>query len=139
MTPASAVSVRPLSHFFRFSTYSLLTLALIAALAINVATLMVGSVFNLISNALKFTLEGGHVTVVADTAGDSVRLEVHDTGVGIPSEDMDSIFERFRRAGNAAEANEEGLGLGLVSTSFVKTLGKTLTLAHRVAALLPEE
>ena len=42
-----------------------------------------------------------------------MNISVADTGVGIPEEDLGRVFERFRRAGNAADINEEGLGLGL--------------------------
>ena len=66
MTPASAVSVRLISHFFRFSTSSLLTLALIAALALNIATLTVSSVFNLMSSAIDL--------IAAKTVGEAVAI-----------------------------------------------------------------
>ena len=71
---------------------------------------------NLISNAIKYTPPGGKVRVsLAKESKDQVRLEVFDTGIGIPEEDMPRLFSEFFRAENAkAFAEEGGTGLGLV-------------------------
>jgi two-component system, OmpR family, phosphate regulon sensor histidine kinase PhoR len=69
---------------------------------------------NLLSNALKYTPEGGRVTVNlgASGAGELV-LEVRDTGIGIPVAEQEHLFTEFFRASNARKAHEHGTGLGL--------------------------
>ncbi len=73
---------------------------------------------NLISNAVRYTPARGAVTVRLRSEGDQVILEVSDTGVGIPPEDLPHIFDEFYRARNAREVVHEGTGLGL---SIVRT------------------
>ena len=72
-------------------------------------------VHNLLSNALKFTAEGGLVTVTACQTGMELELTVRDTGIGIPPEDHQRIFEAYEQAG-AAEGRQKGTGLGLAIT-----------------------
>jgi signal transduction histidine kinase len=81
---------------------------------------------NLLSNALKFTPEGGRVDVRAGTQGEMAEISVTDTGVGIAPEDQDAIFEEFRQVGTAAK-KVEGTGLGLaLSRKFVELHGGTI-------------
>jgi len=68
---------------------------------------------NLVSNALKFTPEGGVVLVTLAEGNGNVRLEVSDSGMGIGAADQRRLFERFFRAGNAVEQQVPGTGLGL--------------------------
>ncbi len=68
---------------------------------------------NLISNAVKFTPEGGSVHVTLGHDDDRVVLEVADTGIGIAPRDQRRLFERFFRAENAVERQVPGTGLGL--------------------------
>jgi GAF domain-containing protein/HAMP domain-containing protein len=68
---------------------------------------------NLLSNALKFTPEGGQVTLGAELADGSVEISVTDTGIGIAAEDQEAIFEEFRQAGGDYARKREGTGLGL--------------------------
>jgi len=68
---------------------------------------------NLVSNAIKYTPEGGRVTVATRADDAQVVLEVADTGIGIPPEDQEHLFEEFFRASNAREFVQEGTGLGL--------------------------
>ncbi len=68
---------------------------------------------NLVSNALKFTPPGGRVDVRAFTRGSGVRIEVADTGVGIPEGEQDRLFERFYRTEHAQSEAVPGVGLGL--------------------------
>jgi signal transduction histidine kinase len=68
---------------------------------------------NLISNAIKYTSEGGKVSVDIHTKGNDLLINVGDTGMGIPDEAAAKIFTRFFRATNAKEAESEGTGLGL--------------------------
>ena len=65
---------------------------------------------NLLGNALKFTPEGGAISLRAERSGDAVTLSVTDTGRGIPEQDLDHIFDRFWQAGDTARL---GTGLGL--------------------------
>jgi PAS domain S-box-containing protein len=68
---------------------------------------------NLVSNALKFTPRGGRVDVRAFAHEAGVRIEVADTGVGIPEDEQERLFERFYRTAHAQSAAVPGAGLGL--------------------------
>jgi NtrC-family two-component system sensor histidine kinase KinB len=69
---------------------------------------------NLIGNALKFTPPGGRVTVEAKRAGeDKVEVGVQDTGIGIASEDLSKLFQRFVQVGERRQTDVSGTGLGL--------------------------
>ena len=68
---------------------------------------------NLVSNAVKYTPEGGRVTVATRADETHAVCEVADTGIGIPPEDQQHLFEEFFRASNAREFSQEGTGLGL--------------------------
>ena len=67
---------------------------------------------NLLSNAFKFTPEGGLITVTAKQVGLQLEVAVRDTGVGIPLEDQQRIFEAYEQAG-PKEGQQKGVGLGL--------------------------
>jgi PAS domain S-box-containing protein len=69
--------------------------------------------FNLLSNAVKFTPAGGHVIVRLSPARRAARLEVTDTGQGIPVEFLPHVFDRFRQADTTPTRRHTGLGLGL--------------------------
>ena len=69
--------------------------------------------FNLIENAVKYNFPGGSVTVAVRRESDQVILEVKDTGVGIPEEDIPKIFNRFYRVDKARSRAAGGTGLGL--------------------------
>ncbi|MGE5235380.1 MAG: sensor histidine kinase [Acidobacteriota bacterium] len=68
---------------------------------------------NLIGNALRYTPTGGTVTVRGERTGDEVRIEVGDTGIGIPAEDLPRVFDEFFRSANARHMAPDGTGLGL--------------------------
>jgi signal transduction histidine kinase len=70
-------------------------------------------VFNLVENAIKYNLPGGRVDVSVLREADQVVLTVADTGVGIPEEDRDKIFDRFYRVDKARSRAAGGTGLGL--------------------------
>ncbi|MCK7527245.1 MAG: HAMP domain-containing histidine kinase [Ignavibacteriales bacterium] len=74
---------------------------------------------NLINNALRYTQEGGQVIVTPFFSGEKFGFSVKDSGIGIPKEDLDKIFEEFYRSKNAKEAEQLGTGLGL---SLVKEI-----------------
>ena len=71
---------------------------------------------NILSNAVKFTPEGGRVEVRAALADDGVEISVTDTGIGIALEDQEAIFEEFRQVGSDYARKREGTGLGLALT-----------------------
>lgn len=74
---------------------------------------------NLISNALKYTPEGGKVEIEVKSMGENVKLIVRDTGFGIPPEDLTNIFERFYRADKSRNRLTGGSGLGLTITKAI--------------------
>jgi signal transduction histidine kinase len=70
-------------------------------------------IWNLLSNAIKFTPAGGHVTLTWRREGDSMIVEVADTGIGIEAEFLPHVFDRFRQQDAAITRRHGGLGLGL--------------------------
>jgi two-component system phosphate regulon sensor histidine kinase PhoR len=74
---------------------------------------------NLIENAIRYTPDGGQISVTARDEGDRLSWSVADTGIGIPKAQQDKIFEKFYRAGNAIEYTSEGSGLGLYLAKFI--------------------
>ena len=85
---------------------------------------------NLVSNAIKFTPEGGRVDVRASSFRGNAILEVRDTGMGIPAEEQEHVFERFFRTTGATEQAIQGTGLGLaISKGIVHAHGGNITLA----------
>ena len=80
-------------------------------------------VLNLMTNAVKFTGDGGSVTVIARRTGAELEITVADTGIGIPEADRERIFESFQQGGRGS-SREEGTGLGLtLSRRLVELLG----------------
>ena len=76
---------------------------------------------NLVSNAIKFTKDGGSISLVAAPVGDNVRFTVTDDGPGVPADRVHAIFERY---GQAASYDRRGLGLGLyISKCIVEAHG----------------
>src|SRR4051794_5294476 len=87
---------------------------------------------NLLSNAVKFTPDGGQVRVAAVAVGDELRVSVSDTGIGVPPEDRERIFESFQQ-GRRGTAKEEGTGLGLtLCRRIVELLGGRMWLETSV-------
>lgn len=84
---------------------------------------------NLVSNAIKFTPEGGRVRVTVESAGELCSLQVEDNGIGIPLDEQDRIFEKFRQGKGVPGQKDtltrkyQGTGLGL---SIVKELSRLL-------------
>jgi signal transduction histidine kinase/ActR/RegA family two-component response regulator/putative methionine-R-sulfoxide reductase with GAF domain len=83
---------------------------------------------NLLSNAVKFTPDGGTVSLAATRTDDTLLVTVTDTGIGVPHEDRERIFESFQQGGRGAP-KEEGTGLGLtLSRRIVQLFGGRLWL-----------
>jgi len=88
---------------------------------------------NLLSNALKFTPDGGSVSVSARRVEGGVEIAVEDTGVGIATEDREAVFEEFRQVGKDHKRKAEGTGLGLALTrKFVELHGGHVRLETEV-------
>ena len=68
---------------------------------------------NLMDNALKFTLEGGSVTIQMKSDNKQVFVSIKDSGVGIEAEQLTQIFERYKQVNASSAAKREGAGLGL--------------------------
>ncbi|HET9082502.1 MAG TPA: ATP-binding protein [Trebonia sp.] len=90
-------------------------------------------VTNLLGNALKFTPAGGTVTIRTRQDGPSAVLEVSDTGVGIPADELPHVFERFWRGRAAARTSGSGVGLA-VASELVRAHGGTLAAASQPGA-----
>ncbi|CAN7245385.1 HAMP domain-containing sensor histidine kinase [Pseudarthrobacter oxydans] len=85
---------------------------------------------NLVSNAIKYTPEGGTVTVRVSAAGQDLRCEVTDTGIGMTEDELAQAFTRFFRAANAHSSAIPGAGLGLAITrSIVENHRGTISLS----------
>jgi two-component system sensor histidine kinase BaeS len=83
---------------------------------------------NLLTNALKFTPAGGHVTISTASIGTEAVLRVTDTGSGIPADDLPRIFDRFFRGQQAAQISGSGIGL-TIAAELVRAHGGRLTAA----------
>ena len=88
---------------------------------------------NLLSNAFKFTTKGGRVSLVVGREGDHVRMEVSDSGAGIPRDQIPHIFEKFYQADTQAPLALRGAGLGLaIAKSIVTAHNGTIEVESRV-------
>ncbi len=88
---------------------------------------------NLVDNALRHTPDGGKITLRVQTLKDEVLLEVEDTGVGIPTEDLPFVFERFYKTDKARTRGKAGTGLGLaIVKNIVEAHGGMITAKSQV-------
>ncbi|MCB2294243.1 PAS domain-containing protein [Clostridium algoriphilum] len=76
-------------------------------------------ILNLLANSIKFTKPGGNITVNMYDKGENIIISIKDTGIGIPNDKLDIIFDRFRQVDRSLTRNQEGSGIGL---SIVKSL-----------------
>lgn len=88
---------------------------------------------NIVSNAIKYTPDGGHITIAAGRIGPLVWMEVDDNGIGVPEEDRAHIFDRFYRVDKARSRQSGGTGLGLsIAREIVERHQGELTLVDKV-------
>ncbi len=88
---------------------------------------------NLLTNAIKFTPDGGRVSLCVERDGDEVRIVVADTGIGVAEGDLPHLFRRFFRASSASEGQIQGTGLGLsLVRSIVEAHGGKVTVASEL-------
>jgi PAS domain S-box-containing protein len=120
----SLVSVRALAELKAL----IIETALDVPVAIEADRLRVKQILvNLLSNAVKFTPEGGRVHVTANIEADMLAVSVTDTGVGIPKEEHESIFDKFHQVGVTTKGVREGTGLGLpITRRLVEQHGGTM-------------
>jgi signal transduction histidine kinase len=71
------------------------------------------TISNLLANSIKYTSEGGKINLDVVDKGESILIQIKDTGIGIPQDEIDKVFDEFYRASNAREVERDGTGLGL--------------------------
>ncbi len=101
---------------------------------------------NLLGNAIKYTPENGKVEMNIRDKGDTVLIEVTDTGIGIPEDDQKRLFSEFFRASNARKLIKDGNGLGLALVKYIaKRYGGDITFTSKegegstFSVILPKE
>lgn len=88
---------------------------------------------NILSNAIKFTPDGGQIKITSSQIGSSIRIVIEDNGIGIKKEDQERIFNEFEQADNSYERQYEGTGLGLpLAKKFVEMQGGTIYLVSEI-------
>jgi len=88
---------------------------------------------NLIGNAIKYNKNGGSVIISGKENSENVFISIHDTGMGIPAENLELIFEEFYRVKNAATKHISGTGLGLpICKKIVNELGGSIEVSSQV-------
>jgi signal transduction histidine kinase/CheY-like chemotaxis protein len=73
-------------------------------------------ILNLVSNAIKFTADGGTVTITAERVADRLEIVVSDNGIGIAEQDLERLFKEFQQVDSGVNRKQEGTGLGLTLT-----------------------
>ncbi|MFA6014743.1 MAG: ATP-binding protein [Gallionellaceae bacterium] len=89
-------------------------------------------IINLLSNAIRYTPSGGRILIACRTRGNQLRIEVRDSGIGIPEDSQKSIFREFIQLANKERDRSKGLGLGLaIVERIVKLLNHSIELNSR--------
>lgn len=86
-------------------------------------TLLYRVVRNILDNAIKYTNKG-EVTISVDSCADKITLRIEDTGIGIPTEKLSSVFDEFEQLNNPERNREKGLGLGLAIVKRLCNIAK---------------
>jgi signal transduction histidine kinase len=90
---------------------------------------------NLVANGVKFTPEGGRITVGAERDENRIRLWVTDTGIGIPSDQLESVFEPFFQVDHGVARKYPGMGLGLaIARDLARAMNGELWMESTVGA-----
>jgi signal transduction histidine kinase len=88
---------------------------------------------SLLSNAIKYTADGGTITLAAEGDGETVRIRVRDTGVGIRKEEMERVFEPFFQADGGTTRQYSGVGLGLtIARDLARRMDGEVTITSEV-------
>jgi signal transduction histidine kinase len=88
------------------------------------------AIYNLLTNAYKFTPSGGRVTIAYDVIDEELVLSVQDTGIGIPPEEQARVFEAYYRGNNAGTTSGEGIGLYLAKENL-QQIGGSIEVASK--------
>lgn len=91
------------------------------------------AIFNLISNAIKFTPQKGIITITLEKDEDHFYIKIKDTGIGIPEDKLEAIFERFSQVDEESSRKYEGTGIGLSLTKEIIELhGGTISVESKI-------
>lgn len=91
------------------------------------------AVYNMLSNAIKFTPQGGNITVRLEDEGDKFKILFTDTGIGIPEDMLESIFDRFTQVDSSLSRKYDGTGIGLSLTNEIVELhGGSISVKSRL-------
>ena len=103
-----------------------------SAVITGVPQLLGGIIYNLCDNAIKYNRRGGSVNVTITDGADAAQLTVKDTGIGIPPEQQERIFERFYRVDKSHSKEVGGTGLGLSIVKHAAKLHNAVISMHSV-------
>lgn len=90
-------------------------------------------IINLLSNSVKYTPSGGEINIVLEQKDDELQISIRDTGVGIPEEEKEKIFEKFFRGQQVIKIAPDGTGLGLyIAKSLIQAMGGEISFDSKV-------
>jgi len=88
---------------------------------------------NLLGNAIKYNKKGGEIDIALEEKGTTIKIEVSDTGIGIPKEELNKIFNRFYRIDKHAKTEVSGTGIGLsITRTIVEKHGGKILVSSRI-------
>ncbi len=90
-------------------------------------------IINLVHNAVKFTPEGGNITISVRKTGEKAEISVADTGIGIAEDEVDKVFERFYKSDKSRGMDKTGTGLGLaIVKKIMDSHGETIECQSKI-------